>query len=290
MKLKDLTGMVFGRLTVVKHYGVNEKGVHTWLCSCECGNEAVVRGDALRHGSTKSCGCLAHESHVQLGKNSTGKPSPRFEDLTGRKYNFLTVLGRVKNNSHGSARWLCRCVCGRESIVVTAKLKNGRTISCGCMGLLHATQVKVRHNDARFRNCKRLYSVWSAMKRRCNNKNCVQYKYYGAKCVTVCEEWLTYTNFKAWALANGYSDNLTIDRIDSNGNYEPSNCQWVTLAENISRVKRLPEGVKQKAELLLRQGVSNAEIAKRLGISGVTVSRIKVGLGLAKTRKKINKQ
>ena len=284
--LIDLTGQTFGRLTVLKYHGVNDKGIHMWLCRCECGNEKVVRGDALRYGITRSCGCLAHEAHVTLGKRSTGRKSTRFIDLTGQTFGYLTVLERGENNAHGHTRWRCRCVCGRETLVATAKLRNGRTISCGCMGLRHATEAKLRHGDALSKGKVRLYTTWEAMKRRCYNPNCLQYQYYGGKGVKVCGEWLEYEGFKAWAVANGYADNLTIDRIDSNGDYEPENCQWITLAENISRAHRhTPQDVEDKIVQMLQQGVAGASICREAGVSRATVHRLKAKLGLVKHRK-----
>ena len=278
----DLTGKTFGRLTVIAHQGVNDKGVHMWLCRCECGNETIVRGDALRYGQTRSCGCLAHEAHVALGKGSAGRKSARFIDITGQRFGYLTVLDRADNNAHNQTRWRCRCDCGRETIVVAAKLRNGHTTSCGCMGLRHATEAKIRHGDALFKNKSRLYTIWEAMKRRCYNPNCRPYKYYGGKGVKVCDEWLEYPGFKSWAIANGYTDSLSIDRLDSNGDYTPENCQWITMSENISRAKRLPKEVRDRAEQMLRQGVLGKAIAEELHISACTVSHIKSGLGLVK--------
>lgn len=283
-KFIDLTGQTFGRLTVLNYHGINDKGVHMWNCHCECGNEKVVRGDALRYGITRSCGCLAHEAHVAAGKKLKGT-SPRFIDLTGQTFGYLTVLERGENNPHGQARWRCRCVCGRETLVVAAKLRSGRTISCGCMGLRHATEAKIRHGDALSKGKVRLYTTWEAMKRRCCNPNCRQYQYYGGKGVKVCDEWLEYEGFKAWALANGYADNLTIDRIDSNGDYEPANCQWITLAENISRAKRTPQDVEAKIVQMLQQGVLGASICRETGVSRATVHRLKAKIGLVKPRK-----
>ena len=282
-KFIDLTGQTFGRLTVLKYHGINDKGIHMWLCRCECGNEKVVRGDALRYGQTRSCGCLAHEAHVAAGKKS--HPSSKFIDLTGQTFGYLTVLERVKNTPRAQARWRCRCVCGRETFVVTGKLRSGKTISCGCMGLRHATEAKLRHGDALASKTVRLYQTWAAMKRRCYNPNCVQFQYYGGKGVKVCDEWLEYEEFKTWAIANGYADNLTIDRIDSNGDYDPANCQWITLAENISRAKRIPQDVEAKIIQMLQQGVSGVSICQETGVSRATVHRLKVELGLTKPRK-----
>ena len=92
-KLIDLTGQVFGRLTVLRHLGPNKKGVHMWECRCECGNVVAVRGDALRYGQTRSCGCLAKEVRQERCKTVfTSRPSPKLKDLTGRRFGRLTVI------------------------------------------------------------------------------------------------------------------------------------------------------------------------------------------------------
>lgn len=91
------------------------------------------------------------------------------------------------------------------------------------------------HGDARKGKKTRLYNTWINMKRRCYNTNNKDFVSYGGKGITVCAEWYDYTNFKAWALANGYKDNLTIDRIDSSGDYCPENCQWLTMVENATK-------------------------------------------------------
>lgn len=90
----------------------------------------------------------------------------------------------------------------------------------------------------------RIYSIWKGMNKRCNNPNAIDYRWYGGKGVNVCEDWKTeYKKFRDWSLANGYEKGLTIDRINPAGNYEPSNCQWLTQSENTSKMQR------QKKEL-----------------------------------------
>lgn len=86
---------------------------------------------------------------------------------------------------------------------------------------------KVVHGMSRTR----LYHIWNSMKQRCVNPNAISYKYYGEKGIEVCKEWQSFETFRSWALANGYADNLSLDRIDGNGNYEPSNCRWATNKE-----------------------------------------------------------
>ena len=153
-----------------------------------------------------------------------------WDNLIGNKYGLLTVVGRGKDLTYPSAKspvkqWHCRCECGNELDVRTTYLKSGHTQSCGC--LLSRTLTK--HGMCGTR----LYSVWQNMKCRCeNNKN------YAGRNIKVCDEWkCDFISFKNWALANGYSDQLQLDRIDNDGNYEPDNCRWVTRTEN-NRNKR----------------------------------------------------
>ena len=235
-KVIDLTGKRFGRLVVLKRSGQRAPNNQLmWECRCDCGNIVVKRGDALRSGQTLSCGCLAHEAHLKAGVNLQRHRVSKVIDLTGQRFGRLTVIERGPNSPHGSARWYCKCDCGKETLTTTAKLRNGTTRSCGCLGLEHATQAKIKHGATH----EPLYDVWAAMKRRCYNPNVTGYKYYGGKGVTICDEWREdYAKFKAWAYANGYEPGLTIDRIDSNGDYEPSNCRWITFAENRARAHR----------------------------------------------------
>ncbi|MDR2945932.1 MAG: AP2 domain-containing protein [Candidatus Adiutrix sp.] len=159
--------------------------------------------------------------------------------LEGKVFKRLTVIKRLENTIQGQSRWLCQCSCGNTTNTVGAKLTSGKTVSCGCLGLENATKAKVKHGDAPFRKeHPKLYRIWCAMRNRCSNPNRSNYQYYGGKGVTVCPEWHDYAAFKTWALANGYADDLEIDRIDSGGDYSPDNCQWITGFENKSRAHR----------------------------------------------------
>ena len=140
---------------------------------------------------------------------------------------FIKDLGMRKERGC-TRRWcLVKCsYCGEAVEKRTQQLKKLK--SCGCATFLKAN---TKHGDHKTR----LYQVWADMKTRCLNKNNPRYHRYGGRGISVCEPWLSYPNFKVWALAAGYTDSLTIDRIDNNKNYAPDNCEWVTIQENLRR-------------------------------------------------------
>lgn len=158
---------------------------------------------------------------------------PPFKDIIGMKFGRLTVikLNHIKQLKRKFYYYLCKCDCGNECIVLKSSLLNGLTRSCGCYNTeIRKQQCKrrVKHNLTNTR----LHSIWEKMHGRCFCITSPDYKNYGGRGITVCEEWKN--DFKAfydWAMANGYEEHLTIDRIDVNGNYEPNNCRWSTQKE-----------------------------------------------------------
>lgn len=150
-----------------------------------------------------------------------------FVDLTGLSFGRWTVISFAGKNRHGQNLWLCRCECGVRKVVRGSGKIN--SLSCGCLQSEVAAAIiggiNRRHGD--FGSS--LYGVWAAMKRRCQNPNAPEFENYGGRGIRVCQEWEGYEAFKEWALYAGYERDLTLDRIDVNGDYKPSNCRWVSM-------------------------------------------------------------
>ena len=184
----------------------------------------------------------------------------KYKDLTNKHFNKLTAIkfAYIKN---GKTYWECECECGNKKIVRADSLQNGTIKSCGC----------ARNNPRSHGFCgTKIYKRWEDMKARCLNHNNKHYKDYGGRGITICQEWLSdFMNFYNWAINNGYSDSLSIDRIDVNGNYEPSNCRWVTM-KNQMRNTRLTHYIEYNgekhcvSEWLEILGITNRSVANKL--------------------------
>ena len=261
-KAEDLTGKRFDKLTVLERVENAKSGGPRWLCKCDCGNEKIVKAGNLKNGSTKSCGCVRRS---------------RVHNMIGKRFEKLVVIKRVENSKYRGAQWLCKCDCGGETIATTSILNSGKKVSCGCsafhdltgqrFGMLEVIKRSENTGEKVSWKCKcdcgciaicttsnllqgtsqscgcvrtkhngkgtRLYRIWTGMKNRCLNPNSVEFKRYGGRGISVCEQWKEdFASFRDWALANGYEKPLSIDRINNDGNYEPRNCQWLTLADN----------------------------------------------------------
>lgn len=157
----------------------------------------------------------------------------RFIDLTGQRFGRWTVLRYA--GSHNGAFWECRCDCGKIKNVRSDRLRNGRSTSCGCFRAEVTAKATGRITKHGKHNT-RIYHIWQRMKQRCSS-SCPKHEielYYG-RGIRVCPEWENdFEAFYRWAMAHGYRDDLSIDRIDSNGNYCPDNCRWATAKEQVN--------------------------------------------------------
>ncbi len=213
-----LEGRVFGKLKVVKEL-VSETKERRFLCKCSCGNTKEIGFSNLLYGGTKSCGCLQKEK-----ARNRGIKVPK-----GTVFGRLKIVRELPQMFSGNKKrrlMECVCVCGSVTKVLLENLRSGHTRSCKCLSKDTMAETMSSHKMSGHR----AYSIWSGMKTRCTNPNAEAYKYYGAKGISVCDRWKEFKNF--WEDMRGsYKENLTIDRVDCKGNYEPKNCVWSTTQE-----------------------------------------------------------
>ena len=243
----NLIGKKFGLLTVVERSG-SKYGNAAWLCQCDCGNTKIVDSRSLKNNLVKSCGCLH-----------------KMADITGEKFGNLTAI-RPSCYKNGYI-WECKCDCGNKTNVSLGNLRNGHIKSCGC------ANKGIARNYIHGNSRKRIYKEYYSMLMRCKPNTKYKKDYYD-RGITVCQEWIDdFQSFYDWAMANGYCDDLTIDRKDNNKGYYPDNCRWAT---------KLQQANNRRGNLNIEYNGEThtlAEWSRKLGFSYSKVrERIKKGM------------
>lgn len=215
-RVKDLTGQTFGFLKATRFLEIKNRRT-LWLCQCKCGKQRTASSNDLMRGYSKSCGCY--------------RP-PKTLDVAGKRFGRLIAINIFSKGAR--TRWLCKCDCGAETIVCLQDLRNGHTQSCGCYQKQRVIETQ-RLYDPSLRS---EYIIWKHMIYRCTNQQDIGYKYYGAKGIAVCQEWIE--SFDKFVEDVGRRPNLsyTIDRIDNSLGYFPGNVRWATRKQQMRNTSR----------------------------------------------------
>lgn len=201
----NMTGMMFGRWTVIDYAGRAKNTKIMWKCQCECGSIKTIEGSQLRGGVSTSCGCSKRAHNI------------------GDRYGLLVVLKHEGTYLDGKqSKYLCQCDCGNTKVVWRTSLVNG-TDSCGCLTKDKLHMRHLTHGQSHMR----VYKVWAAMKDRCLNRNNTHYAEYGGRGISVCQRWLhSYENFIEDM--GDRQPGMTIERLNNSLGYDPTNCVWAT--------------------------------------------------------------
>lgn len=208
----DLTGKRFGNIVVLEFAFKDKNYRRHWKCKCDCGNILYPSENNLKSGNTWRC-------------KECGYKSTYSYELVGKRFGKYVV---TKIISHNPIMCECHCDCGNVKIVRADDLRSSKIVSCGCYKSSQTTKRQIIHGESG----SRLYRIYENMLTRCNNPKSSYYHVYGGRGIKVCKEWENSPQaFFDWAKNNGYDNNLSIDRIDNDKGYCPSNCRWATVEE-----------------------------------------------------------
>lgn len=181
-------------------------------------------------------------------------------DVSGKKFNKLVFVRRTNERRNGNILWECKCDCGNVTLVKKWDVTSGNTKSCGCLKMDVVKKMN-QQNTSHGMSGTKIYKIWESMKRRCDSNKTERYSNYGGRGITYCDKWDKFEGFHEWSKKSGYKEGLSIDRIDVNGNYEPSNCRWVTLEKQSFNKTNSRKVAYKNKELTI------AELAKETGKS-----------------------
>lgn len=236
----DKTGLRFGDLVVICEAPKGPKNQTRWVCRCECGNEKIVASGNLP--ATKSCGCKRFTGFA--ARNAAAEI-----DRTGERVGRLVIVRPSETRMYGRKSYLCVCDCGNEIVVPGSSVREGKTTSCGCLQsekTAEANAARAKHGHARQgkenrRQTTPEYRSWKAMLERIRNLNAPNYHLYGGRGITICERWQGENGFNNFLSDMGERpEGMTLDRINNDGNYEPSNCRWADAKRQSNNRRNTP--------------------------------------------------
>jgi hypothetical protein len=241
---QDLTGLKFGKLTVIKPINQTPRKQYLWLCKCDCGENAIIQTGNLKNGHTKSCGCLKHQTTNLL-------------DLENKRFGKLIATNQTKKPNRRTLR-LCICDCGNTTYVLTTRLISGITQSCGCFKLEIIKTINKTHGQSKTAE----YRAYGQAKQRCQNPKNDKYQYYGGRGIE-----FRFNSFQEFIETIGYKPNpsFSLDRINSIGHYEKGNVRWASNKTQQRNKETVPQ--------IIVNGVTKtiAEWSELSGIAKTTI-------------------
>lgn len=269
MKVSEIKiGETYNGVKVLEDLGrVNRSRVYKVVCPI-CGKVFTSRADHI--GKTKSCQECSHNLKIV--------------DLSGKRFGRLVALERIGKriapNGTNQSMWRCRCDCGNETVVKYIALTSGNTRSCGCMeeenrhtnmqNAMEQRRKSVGKDFVGSLETHPLYKTWKSMLMRCNNPNVIGYRHYGGRGIKVCDRWSGELGFENFVNDMGERPSLThtLDRIDVNGNYEPSNCRWATTEQQMNN------RTDNSRIILNGESITCAQLCRKYGFYAIYVTHL----------------